>query len=1047
MKPRLQTPGDAVYQQAGERIVFRFRPGWAVPFAEVRGDLVHWQEGLEMTPASDGWWEASTRVPAGTYSYKFVAGGSAWQLDLANPRTRATDGNRNSLLVVGGTDEPIMHAPAPPYLHLLDSGELCVRAGLRRGAVDMLRLCWDEGHGMRSAPMALVAEEDDHLLLEACLPVSARAVEYLFQLPDGRLLGRAGGPGQAFHLETASLHRSAPAWWKDAVIYSILVDRFRRGDAEGFWTPEQEAIRDGSLAGGDLSGIVEALPHLVDLGITALHLTPIVLARSSHRYDGVDLRTVDPALGGEPALQRLLDEALAVGIRVLLDVSITHVHRDFFAFRDVRDHGQASPYWEWFYPRHHPFQEGLVPGYLHYRKGAWQQPLLRLDHPEVADYLTSTFEHWARAGADGFRIDAAADVPLDLLRRITRAVRSVRPDAAVFGEVVTDNIHRWNSGAVDSVTDFPSQEILYDWVWRKRLGACAAGAAWSRRRFWRGGPGWSAITFVGTHDQHRLRTLTKDARATRLGLLAVLMRPEVPLLYYGDEAGLHASEAGRNFEDTWPDRQCMPWDRSKWDQDTWNLVREALLIRASSTALRRGDERYLPVEPVGASADDVLAMRRTWGESVVDVILHRGEGDCTVSLPTNAPSCGRLLLSTGSAAVNPAQGLITLGPWSAAVIERIPPPDTALAWNRAVEDNRRASAAAFRSGAVEWVGLPSHLYLTVTESCNLRCRHCINHSPSLTCAGTARQMQPWLLDRLQDAFAAADYFAFTHGGESLTSAMLPEVLRAIQAARASHPRRYDVHLLTNGMLLSSDKLRSLIDLGVTSIGVSLDGARAETTERLRLGSSHPMVIKNLRHAVRMRAQADLRVGISMVVSASNLPELADMASLALDLGVDWLKLEEMFPSSAVARQELVAPSDPRLAEAMATVRRVVAGSRLVLVDHLSPPSGCECEARDRPDLREFRRADDFANRAHFQPCRAAWQQACVDPDGSVHPVDYHHPAIGNLLHDTMLDLWHNGAMHALRREAIARIASPLREACPIEEQLNRIDAEAGGHGR
>jgi MoaA/NifB/PqqE/SkfB family radical SAM enzyme len=208
------------------------------------------------------------------------------------------------------------------------------------------------------------------------------------------------------------------------------------------------------------------------------------------------------------------------------------------------------------------------------------------------------------------------------------------------------------------------------------------------------------------------------------------------------------------------------------------------------------------------------------------------------------------------------------------------------------------------------------------------------------------------------------------------------------------------------------------------------------------------VIRNIRHAVRARTdrQYDLRIGISMVVGESNLPELVDMGKLALDLGIDWLKIEEFFPSTAWARQELIAPMDSRLADGMAALRQVLAGSSLVLVDHLAPPAGCRCEARDREDLREFRRADDYANRATFQPCRAAWQQACVDPDGAVHPVDYHNRAVGSLLNETMLDLWHNNAMRSLRREALARIAAPLRWSCPIDEPVAHGIREASKHG-
>jgi hypothetical protein len=147
--------------------------------------------------------------------------------------------------------------------------------------------------------------------------------------------------------------------------------------------------------------------------------------------------------------------------------------------------------------------------------------------------------------------------------------------------------------------------------------------------------------------------------------------------------------------------------------------------------------------------------------------------------------------------------------------------------------------------------------------------------------------------------------------------------------------------------------------------------------------------------------------------------------------MDWLKLEEMFPATPFARRDFVDPRDPRVADGMARVRESVSGTGLVLVDHLDPPAGCRCQVAGRPDAWAFRDADDFANRAVFHPCRMAWDQAAVNPDGTVHAVDYHHPALGNLLDVPMPDLWNCEVAEAVRAEALARIPAGLRERCPV----------------
>ncbi|MBA2541432.1 MAG: radical SAM protein [Deltaproteobacteria bacterium] len=1070
-----------------DRLVrFRFRSDRG-PTVEVRGEMQHWLYPAQLEPVGDGWSEHAYRLAPGAYQYKFRVGHD-WVLDPENPRTRARDGARNSLLMVGGADEPVLHAPARPFVFEEDDGRLCLRVGLRRGHGDRLELRWDEGAGMRWLAMRQVAHEDEHLMFEAHVPGAGRSLEYVFALADGRLIGAPGGAAQTFKLAREALRMRTPEWWRDATVYTIFVDRFRRA---GGW-PDASVVDRETRAGGNLAGVVEALPYLADLGVSVLHLTPICASHSVHRYDATDPRTVAPELGGEDGLARLFDAAHAAGLRVMLDVAITHVHRDFFAFRDVRENGRESPYWSWFSIQNYPFFEGYEPGYAHYQKGQWQEPLLRAEEPEVVEHLCETFVHWTKRGADGFRIDAAADVPRSVVRKIARAVRATREDVALFAEYTPDNIAHWTVDAVDSATDFVAQQAVYDWLWRRSRTAGRVHEVHAQRRFDRGGPGWTAIAFTATHDQPRFLTLVGDPRIARIAQLFTILRATIPALYYGDEIGLRSEDPSRAFEDSWPDRQCMPWDETAWDKTTHALVRSALHLRRDRVALRRGDEHPIAIDWRGAESPDVLAFRRTYGEETIDIVINGGPNPCRVPLPELEGNGAAPLLVLGEvtidgaravaregievdahdrAAVDDLAGLtgdahpaiddartrgldhdrtagadgerannrtqreIVLGPWSAVVLDRVRElPENALDDATALANNRLLGALAFREGATVSPAYPANLYVTITEACNLRCQHCITHAPELTQAGRARALRPWLLDALREAFAAADYFAFAHGGESLISPVLFDVLAAIRKAHAGRPGRYDAHLLTNGMLLRADTTRKLIDAGVTSIMVSLDGARAETNDVIRAGGRIATVLANLRDAIAIRREAnpDLRIGLSTVVGVTNVGELAEIAAIAVDLGVDWLKIEETYPATPFARRDLIKPSAQPVIDSMAIVRETLARSKVVLVDHLDPPGGCTCEADRRADgaaLRAFRAADDFANRTSFHPCRAAWEQACIDPDGTVHPVDYFQPAIGNLQDTPFLDVWNSPIVQRMRGRALSKTQPDLRRIC------------------
>jgi MoaA/NifB/PqqE/SkfB family radical SAM enzyme len=149
-----------------------------------------------------------------------------------------------------------------------------------------------------------------------------------------------------------------------------------------------------------------------------------------------------------------------------------------------------------------------------------------------------------------------------------------------------------------------------------------------------------------------------------------------------------------------------------------------------------------------------------------------------------------------------------------------------------------------------------------------------------------------------------------------------------------------------------------------------------------------------------------------VVGASNVVELPALGKLAREIGVDWLKVEETYPATPFARRDALAATAPAVVDAIAALRDVLAGSGLVLVDHLAPPAGCVCSGD--PDVLAFRAADDFANRTTIHPCRAAWEQAAIDADGTVHAIDYGGPALGNLLEAPMLALWNAPPIVALR---------------------------------
>ena len=109
-----------------------------------------------------------------------------------------------------------------------------------------------------------------------------------------------------------------------------------------------------SFHGGDLRGIIQHFDYLLDLGINALYLNPIFQATSNHRYNTTDYLQIDPKLGSMEDFRDLSLVAHQNNVRVVLDGVFNHCGRGFFAFNDILENQEHSPYLNWFHVKNFP---------------------------------------------------------------------------------------------------------------------------------------------------------------------------------------------------------------------------------------------------------------------------------------------------------------------------------------------------------------------------------------------------------------------------------------------------------------------------------------------------------------------------------------------------------------------------------------------------------------------------------------------------------------------------------------------------------------------
>lgn len=386
-----------------------------------------------------------------------------------------------------------------------------------------------------------------------------------------------------------------PAWAKSVVWYQIFPERFRNGDPAN--DPRVEDIRGADPAeppkawrvhpwgsdwfelqpwekqngepelwkhllrrryGGDLQGIIDELPYLQRLGVTALYLNPVFDSPSLHKYDGASYHHIDPNLGPDPAgdralmarehpadprtwvwtqadelALRLIDAAHAAGMRLIFDGVFNHLGVNSFAFRDLVKNQQRSPYRDWFTVK--SWDDPAAGTKFDYEGwfGAKSLPELREDENGIVAgpraYIFAATERWmnpkgrgAAHGIDGWRLDVAFCVAHPFWKAWRAHVRHLNPEAYLTAEIVdvpektvpyvqgdefdAEMNYNWAFAAVEFFVDPPAQRIRateFDAKLRQLRELYPAGVA------------SVAMNLLGSHDTTRLSSYIHNRGAGR----------------------------------------------------------------------------------------------------------------------------------------------------------------------------------------------------------------------------------------------------------------------------------------------------------------------------------------------------------------------------------------------------------------------------------------------------------------------------------------------------------------------------------------------------
>ncbi|REJ06237.1 glycoside hydrolase family 13 protein [Microbacterium bovistercoris] len=473
----------------------------------------------------------------------------------------------------------------------------------------------------------------------------------------------------------------APEWAASQVMYQIFPDRFARSAAaddralpdwaqHADWTaPVISTGPDTSRQwfGGDLDGIVEHLDHLERLGVTLIYLTPFFPARSNHRYDASTFEVVDPLLGGDAALIRLVEAAHGRGMRVIGDLTTNHTGaaHEWFTAALGNPSAEESDFYYWTNPQQTEYVAWY--GVPSLPKLDWASDTLCrrfIEGPEsvLAKWLQPPFN------LDGWRIDVANMTgrlrDVDLNREVQRTVRqtmdTTAPGRVLYAESTNDAAGDFDGEGWQAPMSYSAfTRPVWHWLrepsgdpahhfgipFRVEPRYSAADVVKSYRNFTAPYP-WAvrelAMNAIDTHDTPRFAQQADDAAQIVAAGLSMTL-PGTPVIFAGDEFGLH----GTHGEDS---RTPLPWGTTPRLADAYGGLAR---LRVASRALQRGGLRWL-------HADDecMIFVRETSEEAL---LVFASSGAATVELPRVAVGAvGEAAVSFGDTAAEQLADVIRI---------------------------------------------------------------------------------------------------------------------------------------------------------------------------------------------------------------------------------------------------------------------------------------------------------------------------------------------------------------------------------------------------
>lgn len=445
-----------------------------------------------------------------------------------------------------------------------------------------------------------------------------------------------------------------PNWYKEGIIYQIFVDRFFNGNKNneilnkkknifiyGSWYDEPMYIRDSNgnierwdFYGGNLRGVIEKLDYIKSLGANIIYMNPIFDAVSCHKYDTGDYETIDKMYGSTEDFIELCQKANKKGIRIILDGVFSHTGSDSRYFNKHGNYSDLgayeskySKYYKWYrfydYPNNYECWWGFE-----------NQPNVEELEKTYSDYIVnndnSIVAKWLKLGASGWRLDVADELPDEFIQMIKHKMKSTKEESVLIGEVWEDASNKVSyskrrkyllGNELDSVTNYPYKNIILDFLNGYITSKDFYKVIMSIKENYPTENFYANMNLLGNHDTERILTaLNENIKKLKLAICIQMTLPGVPLIYYGDEAGLLGHKDPEN-------RKAYPWGReNKEILEHYSFFGN---FRKNEEVLKKGEFYIYKNTP-----DEILAFKRFYENKEMIIIINRDIYNKRITLNT-----------------------------------------------------------------------------------------------------------------------------------------------------------------------------------------------------------------------------------------------------------------------------------------------------------------------------------------------------------------------------------------------------------------------------